>query len=65
MDHSPWIAWTILVSDYLIRIGLSLRVIMRRRPVGVTLAWLGVIVSSPFFGGRQAEPVLARAKLEV
>jgi cardiolipin synthase len=30
--------------------GLGLRVVWRRRPVGVTIAWLGVIVLAPFFG---------------
>lgn len=29
---------------------LGLRVIWRRRPVGVTIAWLGVIVLAPFLG---------------
>ncbi|HYQ70417.1 MAG TPA: cardiolipin synthase [Gammaproteobacteria bacterium] len=31
-------------------IGLSLRVIMRRRPVGVLLAWLAIILSIPLLG---------------
>ncbi|MFI5401446.1 MAG: cardiolipin synthase [Planctomycetota bacterium] len=30
--------------------GLGLRVVWRRRPVGVTIAWLGVIVLAPFLG---------------
>jgi len=50
MEIPPWVGWAIFVADYLIRVGLSLRVIMRRRPVGVSLAWLAVILSSPFFG---------------
>lgn len=32
-------------------IGLSLRVIMQRRPVGVSLAWLSLIYLLPFAGG--------------
>ena len=36
--------WTIIVI-------LSLRVMVRRRPVGVSLAWLAVIYSLPFLGG--------------
>jgi len=40
----------ILLLDLLIRIGLSLRVILRRLPVGVTLAWLGIILMLPLVG---------------
>ncbi|MFV0439448.1 MAG: cardiolipin synthase [Desulfopila sp.] len=40
----------VVVADYLIRIGLSLRVIMRKRPYGVSLAWLIVILLIPFIG---------------
>ncbi len=40
----------IFAADLLIRIGLSLRVIMRRRPVGVSLAWLTIILIFPFGG---------------
>jgi cardiolipin synthase len=35
---------------WIIVIGLSIRVIMRRRPVGVSLAWLTVIFSIPLVG---------------
>lgn len=45
-----WITATIFITDWLIRIGLGLRVIMRRRPVGVSLSWLGVIFLVPFLG---------------
>ncbi|MFK7789808.1 MAG: cardiolipin synthase [Phycisphaeraceae bacterium] len=45
-----WIAVTIFIVDWIIRIGLSLRVVMRRRPVGVSLSWLGVIFLVPFLG---------------
>jgi len=31
-------------------VGLGLRVVMRRRPVGVTIAWIGLIAVAPFFG---------------
>jgi cardiolipin synthase len=41
----------ILLSDFFIRIGLSLRVIMRKRPYGVSLAWLIVVLLVPFLGG--------------
>jgi cardiolipin synthase len=41
----------VLLADLLIRIGLSLRVIMRKRPYGVSLAWLIVVLLVPFLGG--------------
>lgn len=40
----------LLLADLFIRIGLSFRVIMRKRPYGMTLAWLIVILLIPFFG---------------
>ena len=39
-----WITALVLVIDLVIRGGLSIRVIMRRRPVGVTMAWLSVVL---------------------
>lgn len=45
-----WITAVVFIVDWLIRIGLGLRVIMRRRPVGVSLSWLGVIFLVPFIG---------------
>lgn len=41
----------VLLADLIIRIGLSIRVIMRKRPYGVSLAWLIVILLVPFLGG--------------
>jgi cardiolipin synthase len=49
MDHTLWVT-AALVADWLIRVGLSLRVIMRRLPVGTALAWLSVILILPFVG---------------
>ena len=43
-------ALALLVADLLIRVGLSIRVIMRRRPVGASLAWLMIILIFPFAG---------------
>ena len=40
----------IYLVHWMIVISLSVRVIMRRRPVGVSLAWLAVIISIPFAG---------------
>ena len=49
--------WTFQLSaivipllDLFIRLGLSIRVIMRQRQYGVTLAWLVVILLLPFLG---------------
>lgn len=49
MEHSHWIIVVVLV-EFAIRFGLSVRVIMRRRPVGVTMAWLSLIYVFPFVG---------------
>ena len=50
MEHYSWLTAIILVMDFVIRGGLSIRVIMRRRPVGVTMAWLSVVLVFPFLG---------------
>ncbi len=49
MEYLHWTGLAAIV-DLLIRVGLSVRVIMRRRPVGVSLAWLAVILVFPFGG---------------
>lgn len=50
MDQAGWYAAGVFLADLAIRIGLSLRVIMRRRPVGVSLAWLTLVLIVPFGG---------------
>ncbi len=45
-----WTASLVLVGELAVRVGLSIRIIMRRQPVGVTHAWLAVVVLFPFFG---------------
>ena len=40
----------ILVTHWLIIVLLSLRVILRRLPVGISLAWLAIVFSVPFVG---------------
>ncbi len=40
----------VLLADLAIRLGLSFRVIMRKRPHGITFAWLIVILLIPFVG---------------
>lgn len=50
MDLAGWITLVTLVFDFLVRVGLSVRVIMRRLPVGVSLAWLFIILVIPLLG---------------
>jgi cardiolipin synthase len=44
------ISTVVLIAHWTIVIALALRVIMRRRPVGVALAWLAVLFSLPLVG---------------
>src|SRR5262249_10110029 len=48
--HAGWVTAAVFLLDLIIRVGLSLRVITRRLPVGVSLAWLAVILLVPFAG---------------
>ncbi|MEE9570319.1 MAG: PLDc N-terminal domain-containing protein, partial [Gammaproteobacteria bacterium] len=50
MTTPGWIITLLFLADLGIRVGLCVRVIMRRRPVGVSLAWLFVILLFPFAG---------------
>jgi cardiolipin synthase len=50
MSTPGWVLVVLFIADLGIRIGLSIRVIMRRRPVGVSLAWLFIILVFPFLG---------------
>lgn len=50
LDNLHFFSTLILTAHWLIVIGLSLRVIARRLPVGVSLAWLSVVFSVPFAG---------------
>jgi cardiolipin synthase len=51
MSNLPhWLTHTAFIADLLIRIGFSIHVIGRRLPVGVSLAWLVVILVFPFGG---------------
>jgi cardiolipin synthase len=52
LDPHP-VAWSsalLLLADFILRVGLCLRVIMRRLPVGTSLAWLAIILSFPLVG---------------
>ena len=50
MIFAGWIATAALLIDLAIRLGLSVRVIMRRPPIGVCLAWLCIILPFPIVG---------------
>lgn len=51
MEKYYWIVTSsVFLADLAIRIGLSLRVIMRKRAASVTLAWLVIILLLPFAG---------------
>lgn len=50
MENLSWITVLVFVVDHALRIGIAVRLIMRRRPVGISLSWLGVILSVPFLG---------------
>ncbi|MBM9535488.1 cardiolipin synthase [Desulfobulbus alkaliphilus] len=51
MDEFTWILTTsLLIADLAIRIGFSLRVIMRKRVPSVSFSWLVVILLFPFIG---------------
>ena len=48
-DWAPHALLVIEFGDLIVRIALAFRVIMRRLPVGVSLAWLAALLI-PFFG---------------
>src|SRR5438445_12569261 len=50
MDHFHLATNFLFLADLILRVGLSLRVIGRRLSVGVSLAWLAVILILPFVG---------------
>ncbi len=47
---TAWWTISLLVADWVVRLGLSVRLIMRGRPVGYTLAWLAVVLAFPLVG---------------
>jgi cardiolipin synthase len=50
MPDINWAADAVFLLDVLIRIGFSVRIITRRLPVGVALAWLSVVLIFPYAG---------------
>lgn len=49
-QHPEWIAYLVFLTDLAIRIGLSLRILMRGKPVGVTFAWMTIVLAVPYLG---------------
>jgi cardiolipin synthase len=50
VSHPVWVTALLLTLDLLLRISLSIRIIMRRLPVGTSLAWLLVVLFAPIVG---------------
>ena len=50
IDFYSWLAIATYILHWSLIVGLSARIIMRRRPVGVLLAWMALILSIPFVG---------------
>jgi cardiolipin synthase len=48
--HAAWYTAALALVEALMRIGIGLRVLMRRLPVGVTLSWLLVVLTFPIIG---------------
>lgn len=50
MNVSDWLPELLFTAHWMLVIGLSLRIIHLRRPVGVTLAWFLIMLALPFVG---------------
>ncbi len=50
IDWAAFFAWLTLMMHWGIIIGLGFRIVTKRRPTGVSLAWLTVIATLPFVG---------------
>jgi len=50
MDEISWYALIAVALHWSAVVGFSIRVVMRRRPVGVLLAWIAIILSVPLVG---------------
>jgi len=49
-QHPEWIAYLAFILDLIIRIGLSVRILMRGYTVGVTFAWVIIVLAVPYLG---------------
>ena len=50
MESAPYLTFLLLLADWVVRIGFSVRVILRKRSTGVSLAWLAIVLLIPFVG---------------
>lgn len=50
IDWAALFAWLTVVLHWGIIIGLGLRIVLQRRPTGVSLAWLTIVAVVPFVG---------------
>jgi cardiolipin synthase len=50
MDSQEWLPHLIYILDLLIRLGLSLRILSRNMSVGVTFAWMSIVLAVPYLG---------------
>lgn len=50
IDIISGLAIAAVILHWTLVIGLSARIIMRRRPIGILLAWMALILSIPFLG---------------
>lgn len=71
LEEISHVTLLVLVLHWSLVVTLTIRVIMRRRPIGILLAWLAIILSVPFLGvlfylfigeNRISEKYLKRAK---
>jgi len=49
-QHPEWIAYLVFTVDLTIRLGLSVRILMRSNTVGVTFAWMTIVLALPYLG---------------
>ena len=50
MDSQIWLPYLFYILDLIIRIGLSLRILSRSMSVGVTFAWMTIVLAVPYLG---------------
>lgn len=50
MQWAAWLAFGVLATDLLLRIGTAVRVVFRRYPTGVSFSWLTLVLLVPFVG---------------
>lgn len=50
LEHPEWIAYLVYIADLAIRLGLSFRILMRGNTVGVTFAWMTIVLALPYLG---------------